>query len=89
MTVRTTDRPAATRRPVDSGDWFAPAPTGLADRALDDALDHITDLAERLWAVRRAHPVVARRSLFGGRRLWCGGCGHSAPCPTLRAAGPV
>lgn len=88
MTVRTTDRPAPIPRPAGSA-WPALPPVGVADRALDDALDHITELAERLWAVRRAHPVVARRSLFGGRRLRCGGCGHPAPCPTLRAADPV
>lgn len=57
------------------------APTTTSDRALDEALDHIGDLAERLWAVRRLHRP--RRGLLGGR---CSGCGHPVPCPTLRAA---
>ena len=58
----------------------APSPT-TSDAALDEALDHIGSLAERLWAVRRLH--AARRGLRGQR---CSGCGHAVPCPTLRAA---
>ena len=46
------------------------------DPALDEALESISDLAARLWAVRQTHrPVVAA------------GCGWATPCPTLRAAG--
>ena len=61
---------------------------GAADRALDEALAHISDLAERLWAVRRTHPPVRVRTLLGGTRVRCGGCGHASPCPTLQAADP-
>ncbi len=70
---------------------LAPAPArtpSAADRALDEALQHISDLAERLWAVRRAHRPVRTRTLLGGERVRCGGCGHPSPCPTLRAADP-
>jgi len=66
----------------------AAAPAGGDDRALDEALAHISDLAERLWAVRRTHPQVRVRTLLRGTRLQCGGCGHASPCPTLRAADP-
>ena len=54
------------------------------DLALDDALDRISDLAGRLWAVRQAHrPVVV-----GWRRaVRCAGCGQATPCQTLQAAG--
>jgi hypothetical protein len=56
-----------------------------ADPALDEALERISDLAGRLWAVRSAHRPVAA----GWRRssLRCAGCGQPAPCATLRAAG--
>ena len=57
----------------------------VPDPALDEALERISDLAGRLWAVRSAHrPVPA-----GWRRssLRCAGCGQPAPCATLRAAG--
>lgn len=62
------------------------APTPLpshdpGDTALDEALEHIGGLAERLWAVRRLHST--RRGLLRPR---CSGCGHPVPCPTLRAA---
>lgn len=61
------------------------APSRTDDRALDDALDRISDLAARLWAVRQAHrPVVAGRLR---RSVVCSGCGLPTPCPTLRAAG--
>ncbi len=54
------------------------------DDALEEALARISDLAGRLWAVRQAHRPVT----VGWRRtLRCAGCGLSAPCPTLRAAG--
>ena len=56
-----------------------------ADPALDEALERISDLAARLWAVRSAHRPVA----VGWRRssLRCSGCGQPAPCATLLAAG--
>ena len=77
MTARTL-APAPSRTPAASA----------ADRALDEALQHISDLAERLWAVRRTHTPVRTRTLLGGERVRCGGCGHPSPCPTLRAADP-
>lgn len=78
MTVRTLAAP--TRLPAAvAADW-------AADRALDEALQHISDLAERLWAVRRTHTPVRTRTLLGAQRLRCSGCGHASPCPTLRAA---
>lgn len=55
-----------------------------ADPALDDALEHIGALSERLWAVRRLH--APGRSWFG--RVLCAGCGHALPCPTLQATAP-
>ena len=93
MTVRTAPAPSRSEVPALPPSP-APLPTRLPlapsagpDPALDEALDHISDLAERLWAVRRLHPVVSTRTLFGRRRR-CAGCGHAAPCPTLRAASP-
>ncbi len=71
MTVRTTPAPRRTARP--------PA----ADPALDEALVHIGDLAERIWAVRRLHAPARRRGWRG--RTACAGCGHALPCPTLQA----
>lgn len=59
----------------------------LPDPALDDALDHISSLSERLWAVRRLHAPVRTRSLFG-ERVVCGACGSASPCPTLQAVSP-
>ena len=71
---------------------LAPRPSApaasAADLALDEALEHISDLSERLWAVRRTHAPVRTRSLLGGERVRCGGCGQPSPCPTLRAADP-
>lgn len=58
------------------------------DGALDEALDHIGELAERLWAVRRLHAPARRRSAFDRGRVRCSGCGQALPCPTLRAADP-
>ena len=84
MTVRTATTVLAGPAPRDPC-----ASSSCADRELDEALEHISDLAERLWAVRRVHRAVASRSLLGARRLRCGGCGQPAPCPTLRAVGPA
>lgn len=59
--------------------------TTQTDPALDEALERISDLAARLWAVRSAHrPVVAGRLR---RTVVCGCCRLPAPCPTLQAAG--
>ncbi len=75
----TPDRRTA-RRSVSSP-AATPDPTTVA---LDEALDHIGDLAERLWAVRRLHRSAQRRGLLrAGVR--CAGCGQVWPCPTLRA----
>ena len=73
------NRPAAARTLPTSP--TSPAP----DPALDEALERISDLAARLWAVRAAHRPVA----VGWRRreTRCAGCGQPVPCPTLRAAG--
>ena len=59
----------------------APAP----DPALDEALERISDLAARLWAVRSAHRPVT----VGWRRAHtrCAECGQPVPCATLQAAG--
>jgi len=75
-------RPTAPRtatRPLAAA--AAPAP----DPALDEALERISDLAARLWAVRSAHRPVT----VGWRRsaTRCAGCGQSVPCATLQAAG--
>lgn len=60
-------------------------PRTVPDLVLDEALDRISDLSARLWAVRSAHrPVVAGRLR---RTVVCSGCGQPAPCPTLRATG--
>ena len=67
----------------------APAPTLSAlaapDPALDEALERISDLAARLWAVRSAHRPVT----VGWRRpsTRCAECGQPVPCATLQAAG--
>lgn len=59
--------------------------TTQTDETLEQALDRISDLAARLWAVRSAHrPVVTGRLR---RTVVCSGCGLPTPCPTLRAAG--
>ncbi|CAA9312657.1 MAG: hypothetical protein AVDCRST_MAG07-599, partial [uncultured Frankineae bacterium] len=51
------NRPAAARTlPTSPTSPTAPAP----DPALDEALERISDLAARLWAVRSAHRPVAR-----------------------------
>ena len=61
------------------------APVTSADPALDEALERISDLAARLWAVRSAHRPVT----VGWRRTHtrCAGCGQPVPCATLQAAG--
>ena len=62
---------------------LTPAPA--ADPALDEALERISDLAARLWAVRSAH----RPAASGWRRsaVRCAECGQALPCATLQAAG--
>ncbi len=57
----------------------------VPDPALDEALERISDLAARLWAVRSAHRPVT----VGWRRsaTRCAGCGQPVPCATLQAAG--
>jgi len=55
------------------------------DPTLDQALERISDLAARLWAVRSAHRPVAVGWLRRDTR--CAGCGQSVPCATLQAAG--
>ena len=59
--------------------------TPAADPALDEALERISDLAARLWAVRSAHRPVTT----GWRRTHtrCAECGQPVPCATLQAAG--
>ena len=97
MTVRT----APSARPVRSSARAAarppaPAPDPAA-AALDEALDHIGDLAERLWAVRRLHRPEPRaegrrgllRARAAGAGVRCSGCGHALPCPTLQAVDPA
>ena len=55
-----------------------------ADPALDEALERISELAARLWAIRSAHRPVT----VGWRReTRCADCGQAVPCATLRAAG--
>ncbi len=54
------------------------------DPALDEALERISELAARLWAIRSAHRPVT----VGWRRgTRCADCGQAVPCATLRAAG--
>ena len=62
-----------------------PARTPAPDPALDEALERISDLAARLWAVRSAHRPVT----VGWRRTHtrCAECGQPVPCATLQAAG--
>ena len=59
--------------------------TPAPDPALDEALERISDLAARLWAVRSAHRPVT----VGWRRSHtrCAECGQPVPCATLQAAG--
>lgn len=88
MTLRSA--PAPTARPAPAGRPAASRRTAAVpppvETALDEALDHIGQLAERLWAVRRLH-VPGRRSRFTpAARVRCAGCGQEMPCPTLQAA---
>ena len=55
------------------------------DPALDEALERISELAARLWAVRSAH----RPAASGWRRAHprCAECGQALPCATLQLAG--
>ena len=85
------NRPAVRSRTagqhLTSTSGHAPARTAVLtpDPALDEALERISDLAARLWAVRSAHRPVAtgwRRS-----RTRCAGCGQAVPCAALLAAG--
>ena len=64
---------------------LAAAPAPVPDPALDEALERISDLAARLWAVRSAHRPVAT----GWRRahVRCAECGQPVPCATLQAVG--
>ncbi len=77
MSSRTPRQPARTQ-PTRT---LAAAP----DPALDEALERISDLAARLWAVRSAHRPVTT----GWRRAStrCAECGQALPCATLQAAG--
>ena len=63
----------------------SPRTLSAADPALDEALERISDLAARLWAVRSAHRPVT----VGWRRsaTRCAECGQAVPCATLQAAG--
>ena len=87
-----TTRPATTRPATSRTALTRTAPTGPAarlqavpDPALDEALERISELAARLWAVRSAHrPVVAG---WRRREARCAECGQALPCATLRAAG--
>ncbi|CAA9355357.1 MAG: hypothetical protein AVDCRST_MAG16-2638 [uncultured Frankineae bacterium] len=79
-------RTAAATRPLIPGPTTSTSTsTAGADPALDEALERISDLAARLWAVRSAHRPVA----VGWRRSQtrCAGCGQPVPCATLLAAG--
>ena len=60
------------------------APT--TDPTLEEALERIGDLAQRLWAVRGTHRPVRSRTLLGRVVVQCSGCGRPSPCPTLQAA---
>jgi hypothetical protein len=63
----------------------APGPADAGDPALDEALERISELSARLWAVRSAHRPVAAG--WRRRETRCAGCGQPVPCATLRAAG--
>ena len=80
------NRPAAARSLSPARDLpSAATPSPTTDPALDEALERISDLAARLWAVRSAHRPVTS----GWRRSHprCAECGQPAPCATLQAAG--
>jgi len=80
-TRTTTTANPTTRAATPTTRAVAPA----ADPALDEALERISELSARLWAVRSAHrPVVVG---WRRRETRCAGCGQPLPCATLRAAG--
>ena len=64
-----------------------PIATAAQDRALEEAVQRVGELAGRLWDVRRAHRPVLVRGLLRPHRLRCAGCRQPSPCPTLQAAG--
>ena len=74
-------RPVTTTPAPAASSLQTPAP----DPALDEALERISDLAARLWAVRSAHRPVTT----GWRRTSarCAECGQAVPCATLQATG--
>ena len=82
MPSRTAPRQPARTQPART---LATAPVPSPDPALDEALERISDLAARLWAVRSAHRPVT----VGWRRTHtrCAECGQPVPCATLQAAG--
>ena len=82
MPSRTAPRQPTRTQPART---LATAPAPAADPALDEALERISDLAARLWAVRSAHRPVTS----GWRRSHprCAECGQPVPCATLQAAG--
>jgi hypothetical protein len=85
-TTGTTARSAAAGRTAAHPAVDHPAVDHPAvDPALDEALERISDLAARLWAVRSAHRPVT----VGWRRTAtrCAECGQAVPCATLQAAG--
>ena len=58
-TTSTAPRSSTGRRAVGSRTPVSPlAPAGPADPTLDEALERISELAARLWAVRSAHRPV-------------------------------
>ena len=81
MASRTATRTTRTTAATTPATPSAPGP----DPALDEALERISELSARLWAVRSAHRPVA----VGWRRreTRCSGCGQPVPCPTLQATG--
>lgn len=54
----------------------------VADAALDQALERIGELSNRLWAVQHAHRPRATRGWH--RASQCHECGQAFPCPTSR-----
>lgn len=77
--------PSRTAAPRTLSAARPPMLTPAPDPALDEALERISDLAARLWAVRSAHRPVT----VGWRRTHtrCAECGQPVPCATLQAAG--
>ena len=77
---------AGTAGTTATGATTGPARTAQ-DRALEEAVQRVGELAGRLWEVRRAHRPVLVRGLLRQHRLLCAGCRQPSPCPTLQAAG--